>query len=178
MTTEQSIYDQDIEKESKKFIRATAKNTGNLIYFKKPPLFLANFPAEVAKSFIEFGIEESYKTHEEILRKGQVGNSLYLIVEGSISVWRQGSKLATLKRAEVFGELILLRGHYRIASIRAEEPTRVLRYTRHMLMDFFSRQNTKIFNLHLINIIEILRHKLISTNEKVVALEQKLLESR
>jgi len=171
-------FSKDIKNAPDKSLRARSRNLGNLIYFNKPPLFLANYPKDVAEKFLEIGVEEDYDTHEEIIRKGEVGNCLYLLVEGSISVWRQGSKLATLKRGEVFGELILFRENYRIASVRAEEPTRVLKYTRHMLMDFFSHQDQMIVNLHMMNLIEILRQKLISTNEKVVELERKLLQTR
>ncbi|HCK99980.1 MAG TPA: hypothetical protein DHW42_07765 [Candidatus Marinimicrobia bacterium] len=175
-------YDEQISEKQKKnpdkSLRVISKNSGNLIYFNRPPLFLANFPRSAAEKFLETGIEEQYGTQEEIIHKGDVGSSLYLIIEGCISVWRQGAKLAELKKGDVFGELILFREHYRIASVRAEEPTRLLRYSRHMLMDFFSHQEQKIVNLHMINLIEIMRQKLITANEKIVELERKLFELR
>ncbi len=175
-------YDEQISEKQKnipdKSLQVISKNLGSLIYFNRPPLFLANFPKIVAEKFLEIGIEEKFGAQEEILHKGEVGSSLYLIIEGCISVWRQGTKLAELKKGDVFGELILFREHYRIASVRAEEPTRVLRYSRHMLMDFFSHQEQKIVNLHMMNLIEILRQKLIITNEKIVELERKLFELR
>jgi CRP-like cAMP-binding protein len=175
-------YDEQIAENQKnildKSLQVISKNSGNLIYFNRPPLFLANFPKSAAEKFLEIGIEEKFGVQDEILHKGEVGSSLYLIIEGCISVWRQGAKLAELKKGDVFGELILFREHYRIASVRAEEPTMVLRYSRHMLMDFFSHQEQKIVNLHMMNLIEIMRQKLIAANEKIVELERKLFELR
>ncbi|MCK4688871.1 MAG: cyclic nucleotide-binding domain-containing protein [Candidatus Marinimicrobia bacterium] len=173
-------YDEQISEDQKnipdKSLQVISKNSGNLIYFNRPPLFLANFPKSSAEKFLEIGIDEEYGTQEEILHKGDIGTSLYLIIEGCISVWRQGTKLAELKKGDVFGELILFREHYRIASVRAEETTRVLRYSRHMLMDFFSHQEQKIMNLHMMNLIEITRQKLINANGKIAELERKLFE--
>jgi len=175
-----TLYDEQISENQKnisdKSLQVILKNSENLIYFNRPPLFLANFPKSAAEKFLEIGIEEKFDTQEEILHKGDVGSSLYLIIEGCISVWKQGAKLAELKKGDVFGELILFREHYRIASVRAEEPTRVLRYSRHMLMDFFSHQEQKIVNLHMMNLIEIMRQKLIIANKKIVELERKLFE--
>ena len=175
-------YDEQISKDQKnipdKSLQVTSKNSGNLIYFNRPPLFLANFPKSAAEKFLEIGIEEEYGTQEEILHKGEVGSSFYLIIEGCISIWRHGTKLAELKKGDVFGELILFREHYRIASVRSEEPTRVLRYSRHMLMDFFSHQEQKIVHLHMMNLIEITRQKLIIANEKIGELERELFELR
>ena len=177
-----TLYDEQISGNQKnisdKSLQVILKNSENLIYFNRPPLFLANFPKSAAEKFLEIGIEEKFDTQEEILHKGDVGSSLYLIIEGCISVWRQGAKLAELKKGDVFGELILFREHYRIASVRAEKPTRVLRYSRHMLMDFFSHQEQKIVHLHMMNLIEITRQKLIIANEKIGELERELFELR
>ncbi len=149
-----------------------------LIHFKTRPLLLANIPTEVAEQFLSKGMEEEYRTHEEILRKGQIGRDMFLICEGKVSVWSKGVNLALIRKGDVFGELILFRDHYRIASVRAEEPVRVLRYARSVLMDFFARQSEQTFHIYVMNIIEILRRKLIDTNRRVVELERRMLLER
>ncbi|MEA3288135.1 MAG: cyclic nucleotide-binding domain-containing protein [Candidatus Marinimicrobia bacterium] len=150
--------------------------TGTLIHFNEPPLLVAHFPKELAEKFIRLGREKAYATHMNILRKGQIGRDMFLICEGKVSVWKQSTLLGELGRKDVFGELIIYRDHYRIATIRTEEPTLVLKYNRQCLLDFFARQEPKYFNIFTMNIIEILRRKLISTNERVVKLEEQLLQ--
>lgn len=150
--------------------------TGTMIHFKELPILLAHFPTELVKKFIRLGSEETYTSHVDILRKGQVGRDMFLICEGRISVWKQNILLGELIKGDVFGELVMFRDHYRIATVRTEEPTRVLRYNRQCLLDFFSRQDSRYFNIYTMNIIEILRRKLIATNGRLVKLEEQLLQ--
>ncbi len=145
------------------------------ITFAKKPLIVNNFPHDLAVRFLELGEEERYGTDDEIINVLQVGKDFYLICEGMISVWREGIKLATLIKGDVFGELVIFRNHYRIASVKTEKPTVVLKFNRHVLMDFFNRQTNKIFLIYCMNIIEIMRRKLILTNERVCELEMMLL---
>jgi len=153
-----------------------SQHTGTLLYFQKPPLLLSHFPLDIAKKFLASGFDETYQLHEDIMKEGQEGTDMFLICEGSVAIYSQGIKMATLEKGDVFGELILFRDHYRIASVRVEKPARLLRYTRDILKDFFGRNGQKLFDVYMMNLMEILRRKLIATNKKVVELEQKLLE--
>jgi CRP-like cAMP-binding protein len=72
---------------------------------------------------------------EELWRQGQPGDALYVVETGSLSVVGRlpGSgetPLATLGPGDVFGELALLDSGVRTATIRAREPTRLLRLGR------------------------------------------------
>ena len=149
--------------------------SGTLIHFKEAPVLLAHFPVELAKKFLMLGREEKYASHIDILRKGQIGRDMFLICQGRISVWKQNIKLGDLVKGDVFGELVMFRDHYRIATVKTEEPSVVLRYNRQCLLDFFARQDPRYFNIYTMNIIEILRRKLIATNALVVRLEEELL---
>ncbi|MCK5330742.1 MAG: cyclic nucleotide-binding domain-containing protein [Candidatus Marinimicrobia bacterium] len=149
--------------------------SGTLIHFKTRPLILAHFPVEIAVKFLNRGEEEQFESHISILHKGQVGRDLFLICEGKISVWKDNVLLAELHKGDVFGELVLYRDHYRIANVQAEEPTRVLKFSRHIIMDHFARLDPKYLTIYNMNVIEILRRKLIATNARVVQLEKQLL---
>ena len=148
--------------------------SGTLIHFKTRPLILAHFPVDIAVKFLNLGEEQQFETHMSILRKGQVGRELFIICEGKISVWKDNVMLAELHKGDVFGELVLYRDHYRIANVQAEEPTRVLKFSRHFILDFFAREDPKYLTIYNMNMIENLRRKLIATNARVVELEKQL----
>ncbi|MCF7807496.1 MAG: cyclic nucleotide-binding domain-containing protein [Candidatus Marinimicrobia bacterium] len=165
----------DIKPETGGAISVKKEASGTLIHFKETPILLAHFPQEMAKKFLMLGREEKYNSHVDILRKGQVGRDMFLICQGRISVWKENIILGELLKGDVFGELVMFRDHYRIATVRTEEPTIVLRYNRQCLLDFFARQDPRYFNIYTMNIIEILRRKLIATNSRVVKLEEELV---
>jgi len=152
-----------------------SQHTGTLLYFQKRPLLLAHFPQDIAKKFLAAGYDEKYELHDSIMKEGQEGTEMFLICEGSVSIYSQDIKMATLEKGDVFGELILFRDHYRIASVKVEKPARLIRYTRDILKDFFGRNGQKLFAIYMMNLMEILRRKLIATNRKVIDLERQLL---
>ena len=164
------------EKKGDQSISVWSQHTGSLIYFQKPPLLLAHFPLELAENFLAMGFDEQYDLHDDIMKEGQIGKDMFLLCEGEVAIYSQGVKMATLEKGDVFGELILFRNHYRIASVKVEKSARLLRYSREILKDFFARHGQKIFDFYMMNLMEILRRKLIATNRKVVALEQQLLK--
>jgi len=155
-------------------IKIKSKKRNCYISFRKLPLILSNFPQDVAEKFLELGEEYNLPPEEEVIRKDDIGKDFYIIGEGSVTVWREGIKLATLAKGDVFGELVVFRDHYRIASVRTESPTTLLKFNRHVMMDFFSRQEQRIFYIYTVNVLEVLRRKLVLTNQRVCELEQKL----
>jgi CRP-like cAMP-binding protein len=63
----------------------------------------------------------------KILKKGDAGSYLYIIISGSVSVVDEdGDVITTLNRGEIFGEMSLISGKPVSANIQAAEPSRVL----------------------------------------------------
>jgi CRP-like cAMP-binding protein len=72
---------------------------------------------------------------DTILREGEEADSFYVIVHGRVGVYRRGPdgkerEIDRLGPGEFFGEIGLLSGAPRVASIRALEPTELLRLDR------------------------------------------------
>lgn len=151
------------------------KKREGIITFHRPPLLLANFPHDLAEKFLHLGEECYFNIEEEVINNRELGRDIYLIGEGEVSVYRGKIRLATLGKGDVFGELVIFRDHYRIASVRANKPSILLKFHRHVVMDFFAHQEARLFYIYVVNIIEILRRKLIMTNQRVCELEEKLL---
>jgi len=72
---------------------------------------------------------------EELFREGDAGSSLYLVTSGSLEVTRGGVKVAVIPAGDTVGEMAVVTGAPRSASIHALEPTRLFRIPKHAFDD-------------------------------------------
>ena len=71
-------------------------------------------------------IEVDFPADRTIVRQGEVGTGFFLVVSGRARVVRDGATIAELGPGDFFGELALLDGEPRIATVTAEVPTTCL----------------------------------------------------
>ncbi len=71
-------------------------------------------------------VEQHFEAGEVIFHQGDVGDSVYVIRQGECDVEREGTRLATLKAGEYFGEMALLSGAGRNATVRAATSVNLL----------------------------------------------------
>ena len=64
---------------------------------------------------------------EAVVTEGAKGSALYLVLDGCALVERNGQELARFRAGEFFGEMALLSGRARVATIRATERAIVLK---------------------------------------------------
>jgi len=64
-----------------------------------------------------------------LARQGDVGFEVFIILDGTASVTRDGQRVATLTAGDVVGELAVLSGHPRNATVTAETELRILDLT-------------------------------------------------
>ncbi|MCD4684262.1 MAG: HAMP domain-containing histidine kinase [Bacteroidales bacterium] len=67
--------------------------------------------------------EEEYKRGQNIFKKGDVGDAMYIINEGSVRIHDGNHVLSRLVQGQVFGEFALFDKESRSASVTAEEST-------------------------------------------------------
>lgn len=79
--------------------------------------------------------EKTVAAGELILQKGDLGNTMYIIVTGKVKVHDGDKTLAVLGEREVVGELAALSSEERIASVSAMEDTLLLNITQPALYD-------------------------------------------
>jgi hypothetical protein len=74
--------------------------------------------------------EEAHAPDTVIVREGQRGTGMYVIVEGKVIVLRGETQLAELGSGDFFGEMAVLDGEARSATVKASSPVRLLRLER------------------------------------------------
>jgi CRP/FNR family transcriptional regulator, cyclic AMP receptor protein len=89
------------------------------------PLFRgldANGTAAVAQA----AVEVEFPAERTIARQGEIGTGLFIVAEGAVRVVRDGEVIAHIGPGEFFGELSVLDGGPRNASVIADAPTTCL----------------------------------------------------
>ena len=74
----------------------------------------------------QVAIEVDFPTERVIARQGEIGTGFFVVAEGRVRVVRDGEQLATLGPGEFFGELSVIDGAPRNATVVTEVPTRCL----------------------------------------------------
>ena len=93
---------------------------------------------ELLADLASYAEEERVSAKQMIIRKNEMGDTLYIIVSGRVTVTDEGRVLAELRDLEIFGELAVLSPEPRSASVEAAEDTLLLKLQRQDLLDHFS----------------------------------------
>lgn len=97
-----------------------------VLILKSATLF-AETPDNVLAEIAGLVEELAFDSGQTVFKKGDLGDSLYIVYSGSVKVWDGERLLNELGEGEVFGELALLDPEPRLATVKAEEPTNLLR---------------------------------------------------
>ena len=92
---------------------------------KRTPIF-AGVPDEVLSEFAPEATEQVFAAGADIIREGEVGSTLCLVVAGKVRIHSWQVTLAELGAGGVFGELAALSPEPRTANVNAVEETRIL----------------------------------------------------
>jgi small-conductance mechanosensitive channel len=87
---------------------------------RKVPYF-ANFTELELRKLIEIGSRKRLNAGEVLFQEGEAGDAFYIILEGSVDIFvaKINKHLTTLNRGAFFGELSLILGIPRTASVKA-----------------------------------------------------------
>jgi signal transduction histidine kinase len=130
-----------------------------LLHVQRLPWF-SDLVAEDVQALVQAGRTLSVGSGEVVFREGDPGDTLYVILSGTVRVSHtneqgQEVELATLKAGGIFGELALIDGEPRSAGVSTLEPCqlfllgrddflRLLSQSPRMLTDFLAGLSTKI----------------------------------
>jgi flavin reductase (DIM6/NTAB) family NADH-FMN oxidoreductase RutF len=98
------------------------------------PVFSA-LPGDVFERLVSAGVDRTFADGEAIVRAGDPGDELYVLLEGAARVERGGRPLRTLAADDLFGEVAVLDGGPRTADVVAQGPCRCLAVPREALRE-------------------------------------------
>jgi CRP-like cAMP-binding protein len=89
------------------------------------PLFAHCTPKEI--DFIVTQVEDmDFPEGKVLCTEGQSGADFFILLSGSADVTRNGKKIATMSPGDFFGEIALVDGGKRTATVTAASPSRCL----------------------------------------------------
>jgi flavin reductase (DIM6/NTAB) family NADH-FMN oxidoreductase RutF len=97
------------------------------------PRVFSSLPPALLQPILDAGVERVYEDGEAIMRAGEPGNAMALVVEGTATIERGGRKVP-VEPGELVGEIAVLDGGPRNATVVAEGRARVLEIGRDDLM--------------------------------------------
>ncbi len=122
-----------------------------LLGLKQVPLF-AHFSLEQLEGITRVTQERTYRAGELILEEGAPGGELYVVLAGSVRVWKNHSTpeaidLGTMGHGSYFGEMAIFDDKPRSATIVADQDTRVLMLGGERLKEFVMQAPEMAFQI-------------------------------
>ena len=93
------------------------------------PRVFSELPPELLQPILDAGVEREIEEGGAIMRAGEAGDSMVLVVEGTATIERGGRKVP-LAPGELVGEIAVLDGGPRTASVVADSRVRILEIGR------------------------------------------------
>ncbi len=131
------------------------------------PLFAGLRPSQ-ARVVVLMGDLRRFKPGQEIVRRGERGDEMYVIIQGRADVWigagRERHRITEMRRGDVFGEMGLVRGgNERSADVVAATDVEALTVDERFLQRI-QRRYPRIASKVLLNLSRILSDRLQQAN--------------
>ena len=115
-------------------------------------ILVHRFTEAQKRSFLELGIPDQFAIQAVILKEGEWGNDMLMVVEGVVSAWVQNAKVGEVVVETVLGAPCLIVPHPRTATLIAETEVRVLRFGRDSVQEYFDAAPSNLYQQFLVNI--------------------------
>lgn len=99
--------------------------TVGLAALERTPLF-AGLDREHLEAVVSVGQRVSYQPGQAVVERGDPGDAMYIVLGGAAEV-DVGGRFHRLERGDFFGEMAVLAGEPREATVKAVEPLEALR---------------------------------------------------
>ena len=137
--------------------------------------FLSGLDDKLFDSVLSGSILVEFAPEDTVLSEGENGDEFYVLLSGALDIIKDGAKVGRVgSRGETVGELVLVNGEPRAASVVAAEKSFCLRVDRSTL-DHLQGEEKIEYQAALYRFLTlVLIERLHATNERVAELEKKL----
>ena len=131
---------------SNKIAEAGNSNSNKEIENLSGYYFFSNFTHEEISLLLLCAEQVSYEKDEVIFRENDIGLQFYAILSGEIIIRREksGRELARLKPGKIFGEMAVLDGHPRSATVIVASKAELFAFDGRRLLDNFPFLSLKL----------------------------------
>lgn len=141
---------------------------------KSSPLFYELFDEEIEEIIADCNVL-TLEAGDPIVKEGDEGNEIFLILNGGADVMKGDVCLAALKKGDLFGEMVLLDERTRSADIVSNTFTDVLVMDYDIIFGYY-KKNPKIFSMLMLNLCRLLAKRLKGAGENIKQLNAKIFE--
>lgn len=99
----------------------------DLSRLRNAPLF-REFSEPAIEEIVALGREEFFAAGTDIFSEGEAGRYLYIVIDGTVSIYCRGKHIAKCRNYEAFGEMATLHQRPRSATARASSDVKALAY--------------------------------------------------
>ena len=111
-----------------------------LKFLQKTELF-SELPQTELKAICQIASEVTYPADATLFEEGDEGDSLYLMVDGEVSIIKAGTEVLFFdEKGYCLGEIALIDNKPRSATVKTVKPTQFLRITRHDFYNAMARE--------------------------------------
>ena len=112
-----------------------------MLFLRQVPLFSSMATSELTQ-VASIAREVTFHAGSRIIQEGEHGDSMFLIVDGEVSIQRGETPLKTLHARDFFGEMSIIDGEARSASAIANKDCLLLRIDRGDFNDLLATYNS------------------------------------
>jgi len=128
-------------------------------------LIFQGIPERDVEILLSQGITVSYDKDEVIFNEGSQGSQIYIILEGSVGIFKGGQLIAELTAGECVGEMSPFTKKPRSATAKSLTKTKLLILSENILNKLLHK---KVAIKLLLNIITILSERIRELNDKAI----------